>query len=338
MGGAGAESGRFDHLIPDLSFVRLRYRLRSEEHAELPQFKGSTIRGALGHQVRRMVCVMDLRQPCATCPHLSYCHYGRTFETEFLTPPPDFARGVQQAPKGYVVECDDEREVLLPGAILEFCVTLFGVSTDLKGLIDAAVMRLARVGLGARRWQFAVHGARPPSGQDTTGTNEPGAALEVERSSTSALASPALADRARLQFHISTERGGLNQQALRPRGLVGAAIRRLLLLAHAHSPRSATQWQFREILDHASTISVEESDIEVVPLHRWSNRQRAHTPLDALRGHLLWKGDLAPLTKVLRAAEVFHVGKHTTDGLGRLAVTSLAPLSRTTNDPLESLE
>ncbi len=72
--------------------------------------------------------------------------------------------------------------------------------------------------------------------------------------------------------------------------------------------------------DLASQVKVTASGLRWQELQRYSNRQQRTIDLDGFVGTLEIEGDLAPFGPLLRTAEVLHLGKETTFGLGRLKV------------------
>ena len=133
-------------------------------------------------------------------------------------------------------------------------------------------------------------------------------------------------ERAALHFLTPTRlqvRGRLLEEpGFRP--LVFAMLRRTLELAWFHVPRPEIgleiDWCFRPLLDLASQVRVAASDLRWQDLQRYSNRQRRTIALDGFVGTLEIEGDLAPFGPLLRTAEVLHLGKETTFGLGRMRV------------------
>ena len=67
--------------LPPIPFTRLRCTLIARERAGLPVYKGSLLRGAFGHALRRAVCAMGPEQPCESYRLRRACIYTRIFET-----------------------------------------------------------------------------------------------------------------------------------------------------------------------------------------------------------------------------------------------------------------
>ena len=66
-----------------LALARYRVTFEALEPLALPEYLGSTLRGAFGHAFRKLCCPAA---PAAACPIPAACPYHLVFET---APPPD---------------------------------------------------------------------------------------------------------------------------------------------------------------------------------------------------------------------------------------------------------
>jgi hypothetical protein len=281
------------------------------------------LRGAFGHALRRTVCAMGPEQPCESCRLRQACVYPRIFETFVEGAPPPFLRGLASAPRPYVFEPGDDRQDFAAGDPLPFDLILIGQAVDLQAYVLLAVERMARSGLGVSRapFELARAEARTPAGAPLT--------LFVDGRATGPAAAPSLPSRAGLDATRATirlltplrlqERGHLST-TLDVRSLVLAMIRRTLELAWFHVPGAAIDWTFRPLLDHAAALR----STPHVAWHDWerySNRQQRKVTLGGLLGTLDLEGEIPEtLATLLRTAEILHVGKGATFGLGRIAL------------------
>ncbi|MBM4288825.1 MAG: hypothetical protein FJ135_11930, partial [Deltaproteobacteria bacterium] len=71
-----------------IPYVRLAYTYECQEELLLPAFKGSALRGAFGHALKKVTCVQR-RAACDDCLLRATCVYLYVFETP---PPPDSRR------------------------------------------------------------------------------------------------------------------------------------------------------------------------------------------------------------------------------------------------------
>jgi hypothetical protein len=309
------------YTLPALPYVRLAFTLRAEAPAELPEYQGSMLRGAFGHALRRMVCVMGREQPCATCRLRRECVYTRLFETFVEGEPPPFLRGLPTSPRPYVFEPRGGARNLAAGDALAFDLVLVGQAADLQAFAILAVERMAAAGLGRARHRFALEGVacREPDGswREVLG----GAGL--------APATPGLpagelpdASRALLRF-LTPTRLKIHDHLVATigfRALAFAMLRRALELAHFHVPGATVDWTFRPLLEAAGAVEVRAANLRWRDWRRYSNRQQSTMSLGGFVGELELAGDLAPFAPLLRAAEVLHVGKGATFGLGRMEI------------------
>ena len=77
--GSRRRGGNPPHPLPAVPYLRLRVTLACRESARLPPYKGSMLRGAFGHALRRAVCAMGPEQPCPTCSLRLACVHPRLF-------------------------------------------------------------------------------------------------------------------------------------------------------------------------------------------------------------------------------------------------------------------
>lgn len=102
--------------------------------------------------------------------------------------------------------------------------------------------------------------------------------------------------------------------------LVSKMLRRTLELAHDYAPGQTLDWDLEPWLEKAAAVRVVSSDLVWHDWQRYSNRQRTKMRLGGLVGEMTLEGDLRPFSALLRTAEIVHVGKGTTFGLGRVEV------------------
>ncbi|HEY4575714.1 MAG TPA: hypothetical protein VIJ26_17175, partial [Thermoanaerobaculia bacterium] len=143
-------------MLPPIPYLRLRHTLRALAPARLPPFKGSMLRGAFGHALRRSVCAMGPEQACESCRLRRMCVYTRVFETFVEDTPPPFLRGLPTSPRPYVFEPLEETLDFAPGDPLPFDLLLIGQAAELQAYVTLAVERMAAAGLGARRVPFEL--------------------------------------------------------------------------------------------------------------------------------------------------------------------------------------
>ncbi len=317
--------------LPELPFVRLRIVFEAEEPARLPRYQGSMLRGAFGHALRRLVCALGPAQECASCPLRRACVHPRLFEPFVEGELPPFFGGSDQAVRPYVFEPSGRGGPLAAGDPLRFDLLLLGQAVDLQAYAILALERMARAGLGPGRARFrlaqveADTDAGPAQRLFTVGSPVSSAVAQPQLPVPAPLPPGPIA----LEFLTPLRLKIRNRLSGHPgfRDLAFHALRRLLELAYFHVPGTVLDWTLGPLLDQADAVRIVDADLHWCDWERWSERQKTAMKLGGLVGTLTLEGNLAPFTLLLRAAEIVHVGKGTTFGLGKVVVRSAAPRS-----------
>lgn len=143
-------------LIQSIRFARIRFTLEAGEATRLPGYKGSTLRGALGDTMRRMVCRMPMIQDCTTCRYFQQCAYA-SFHENALPAEHPLRKLFPRLPQPYVIEPADQFERdYLPGDTLPFDLLLFGTAIDQYPLVVQSLMELRNTGLGRDHVPFIL--------------------------------------------------------------------------------------------------------------------------------------------------------------------------------------
>ena len=106
--------------LPEIPFLKLRFVFTAQERARLHPIKGSMLRGAFGHSLKRTVCVMGRDQACGTCMLRQQCVYTRIFETFIEGEPPPFMHGLKTSPRPFVIDAPETKQEYKAGDALEF--------------------------------------------------------------------------------------------------------------------------------------------------------------------------------------------------------------------------
>jgi len=338
----GAEVEASDYQLPAIPYLRLRVTLQAGRSGRLPGFKGSLLRGAFGHALRRTVCVFSPDVPCPACSLRHACAYPRIFEPRIgEAEPPPFLRGLSEAPRPYIFEPATEARDFRVGDPLSFDLVLLGQSTELHAHALVALARMATIGLGEERIPFLLESAQAWDGKrgwvplTQEGRLLPGAPLEPALPSTEPLPEGPL--ELRLATPTRIQAGGKLAETLPFRTLAFATLRRVLELAHFHVPGATPDWSFRSLLERSESVEVGAGpNLRWHDWQRYSQRQRREMKLGGLVGTLLLQGDLASFSTLLRTAEVVHIGKGTVFGLGKVEIRSAREAPALTGVPEQS--
>ena len=310
--------------LPSIPYLRLQVTLEAEEPASLPPYHGSMLRGAFGHALRRSVCTLGPSQPCASCLLRQACAYTRLFETFVEGEPPPFLRGIDQAVRPLVFEPHGGPGRLQPGDPLRFDLLLLGQAVELQAYAILALERMARAGLGSGRARFQLARIEAPDPDGPTrllfSQGSPPARTPARPSHTSLKALPDGPITLRFTTPLRLKVRDRLTDRLRFRDLAFYMLRRTLELAHLHVPGAAVDWTFQPLLRQADAIQVSATHVRWYDWERWSHRQQTAMKLGGLLGTLTLQGDLTPFAPLLRTAEIVHIGKGATFGLGKMEV------------------
>ena len=201
---------------------------------------------------------------------------------------------------------------------------MVGQAAGLQAFAVLAVERMAAAGLGQRRHRFTVErvACREPDGRSRELLLPGQGAAAAQPPGIPSVPDRALADPSRVALRFATptrlKRRDHLVATVSFRALVFAMIRRTLELAHFHVPGAAIDWSFRPLLEAASRVQVTAARLRWRDWQRYSNRQGSTMSLGGFVGELEAPGRLAPFGPLLRTAEILHVGKGATFGLGKL--------------------
>ena len=298
----------------------------SEEAGRLPSFLGPTLRGGLGHVLRRMVCITRLPD-CGACLLRFRCAYPVLFQP--FAPPPVSAGGrygrmpvpfVLRVPFGRSWQPDRRA-----GDPVEFEMVLVGRAIQDLPYYVLALVDLGRAGLGPTRHRLRLEevAAWTPGGFVPVYQAD-GATLRVDVPAVpleQLLAETSLPDGRQLTVRFATPvRLDLRGDLVYPvafHQLVRALDQRLRALTACYGGPRSEEVDFCQA-ERARTVS---DRTRWVDLQRYSTRQRTAMRIGGAVGTVTYEGlEFAPFRRLLAFGEWLGVGKLTSMGLGRMEV------------------
>lgn len=290
--------------------------LEAEESGYLPLYPGSMLRGAFGHALKRLVCVMRHR-PCEGCPLEHSCIYTTVFETR---PNPDagIMRLYNHAPHPFVLSVafrDNPR--IEAGDHFEFEIRLFGSAMAAAPFVLRAFDEAAQRGLGKARVPFRLVSVR--------NGNEGRAPWKAGLGYPSPFERPPPTSRADVfAWEVATplrmkQDGKLaNERTLQASALAMTIVRRLGLIQSFFAP-DTPQPDFQHLKAQSARLKIVDQSLRWKELIRRSSRQRTTQSISGLVGRIVIDASQAPdWPAYLAWAPILHVGKGTSMGLGRM--------------------
>jgi len=296
------------------------------EDAQLPPYKGSTLRGGFGHAFKKAICVFRDRQ-CTDCNLKQTCAYSYIFET---SPPgetsiPGFGQ-YEAIPHPFVIEPPlDRRTELKTGEGLEFGLVLIGRAVKYLPYFVLAFERLGELGIGKGKRKYALQKVicnelniyEPASRHLTTGSVKQ---IEIPETYTfDVVENEELALHFVTPVRIKYQRDSVVD--LHFYILITNLLRRLFLLNYFHGVGHEPGWDHREIINEAKKVGIRLNQLQWHDWERYSNRQKTRMKLGGLIGDIVYYGPITPFKPLLEAGELLHVGKGTSFGLGKYIIT-----------------
>ena len=345
---------------PALQLARYRVRFREcvpESAAAAVSalgrgFLGSAWRGALGHALRRTVCVTRL-PACDPCMLLRSCPYPFLFESR--TPPgAEKLTRYPRTPGPYVLEPADQR-FDTRGATVNLGLTLFGPANAHLPYLAHALDQAGRNGLTARRVVLELRDVQAEARGDDAGKGaglgagtghgessgshggtaaghdgwrtifEPGGRLSPVAAEHRAPPAPPPAVRVRLLTPLRVKRHEhfVGASDFDFRAFTGGLLRRISLLTYFFG-ETPLETDFAALLRRAESAPVTGCDLHWRELTRHSSRQRAKLQMGGLIGRFELAGPgLLPFWPLLWLGQWTHAGKGCSMGLGRYVLEPL---------------
>lgn len=305
-------------------YGKYEFVCRFQDEARLPPFKGSTVRGLLGHALRRVVCALK-RQACADCLLRADCLYARMFG---LPPPTEKAAvNASAEPHPFVLEPPlEEKTVYLPGETITIGLILFGEINRKLPYFIYAFDEMGRIGMGKRvggnaamfvleqvRWnngtlyRIGNSDIRVPENLPILKLNGSNADFDIDLL-TIELVSP-------LRFKTDNRIGA----ELAFEQLVRLALRRAAALLKAFG-NGEPALDYPGLIATASTVQTVSEELEWKDWEHYSNRQRQRIPAGGLIGRVVYAGEIGRFMPLVDFGSKVHLGKNTTHGLGQIGI------------------
>ncbi|MEJ5366420.1 MAG: CRISPR system precrRNA processing endoribonuclease RAMP protein Cas6 [Desulfosoma sp.] len=311
-----------------LRCVRVRWWIRARKTIELPSYKGSTLRGALGMALKHSCCAARQR-PCEACLLRFSCLYVYLFETPLLGESPNDLR-YRNAPHPFVLQIGMDGPLRLePGASWSFDMTLIGRAIQWTPYLVMAAHRMGEMGIGKGRGTFDLERvvSLDAQGNPWEDVYADGILRLPERSLplTDGMdrEEPARGEAFTLRFLTPVRLMAQGEPVRVPEFsvLLATLLRRLENLQRFHGEdHGAFSVPFMELMEKARSVPIVENRTRWFDWERYSHRQGRKMRLGGLVGEAVYGGDARYFEPYLSAGRWINVGKGTSFGLGRYEV------------------
>jgi hypothetical protein len=302
--------------------------VRFVEHAVVPPYEGSMIRGAFGRAFKESCCPFPHNGN--GCPLGDRCPYGYVFET---SPPEDareFAKN-QEVPRPYVFEPPDGTKMeYAPGEKMRFGFTVVGRAAEYMPYFVYAFSKMGDEGVGRRRARYKLE--RVVAKNPLAGTREEifdGEVVKNRRLPTvweNAVNAARKQDgeQIRLEFLTPTFvkfEGKVSPEAPSFAALVQGLLIRLPMLSAIHC---GEVWHedFKGLVARAGEVETVRDETTWVSFRRYSSFRNRSEPLEGIVGRVEYAGAVEEFLPLLYMGQLTHVGKRAVFGLGRYRMES----------------
>jgi len=304
-----------------------RFHCQFSTEALLPEFKGSMLRGAFGHALKKTVCALR-RAQCTDCLLAASCGYAFIFEVAKTVPDNGHGRPrVAARPHPFVLVSPHlPQRFFKAGDGFNFGLTLFGRANDYLPHVVYAVEQMGESGLG--------RDAKKGQGRFRLEAVESQGAVIYDRA-TKILHQPASLPRLGLEQPPPAPAESVGIKLLTPLRLkhqnqlqdslpfhllIRTALRRISTLSEAYGG-GEPDLDYSGLIRRAEKVEIADSDCRWVDLKRFSNRQKSAMLLGGLEGHMTYAGEVGEFLPLLRFCEITNLGKQTAFGLGRIGLS-----------------
>ncbi|MEA2100976.1 MAG: CRISPR system precrRNA processing endoribonuclease RAMP protein Cas6, partial [Thermodesulfobacteriota bacterium] len=294
--------------------------------AILPEYKGSTFRGVLGHSLKKVVCTLK-KQDCKDCLLRSQCLYPRVFELSSWNNTDNTKTRVVSPPHPYVIEPDDNstKTHFQKGDTFDFALLLFGDINKSLPYFIYAFDQVGNVGIGKR-----INGKRAGfslikvisdnkivyDAQDTK-------IKDWDYARDLALDTASRPSETHLNLNLATPLRVKHENRLNAdlpfHILIRTALRRISSLFEYYG-QGEPVLDYPGLVQRAGAVETASSTLTWFDWKRYSNRQDRSMLMGGMTGDITYNGELGEYMEVLRLCELLHLGKQTTFGLGKIKV------------------
>jgi len=303
-------------------FGRYAFRAIFKENAILPEFKGSTFRGAFGWALKSVSCSMTTRE-CRACLLRSRCLYPTMFEPQTVATPE--VHGTAQHPYCISPPLDRKRHYER-GEAFDFSLLLFGQANHFIPYFIYAFEKMGQSGVGK--------GEEGPRARFVIQHMKMDDRVLYHQREGRILAEPLLRD---LNFDslpesVLTDASGVEVSWATPlrikrdnhlandlpfHVLIRSLLRRVSGL-FSNFGEGEPDLDYRGLVERAASVKIRHNRLSWIENKRFSSRQDQEMLFGGLTGHCSYQGSVKEFLPLLEMGRILRVGKQTTFGLGQM--------------------
>ncbi len=291
--------------------------------AILPSFKGSTLRGALGHSIKKISCALR-RQNCQNCLLTNSCAYSYLYEIKNANNQNQPARAAHRPHPYALIPPTETKQTYKSGDNFNFDLLLFGSANEYLPHVVYAIQEMGKSGLGKKNQEpgqfnlekitheqkviFENNHLQAPQTLPLLSLEETSPANSIKTITVTCKTPLRLKQLNKLQhnlpFHL----------------LIRGAMRRCSTLENAYG-NGEPKLDYKGLAGRAGDVEITQADSHWVDIRRYSNRQKNSMLFGGIKGQITYQGkNLTEFIPLLKFSEVTQLGKQTTFGLGQIKI------------------
>jgi hypothetical protein len=304
-----------------IPFADVCFECRYLADGQLPSFRGVTLRGALGHHLKKTVCHVGNR-PCSECLLRTRCAYCYIFEG---VPPEDrsIMRLYPSIPQPFVIRVQNsEPQEVRSGDPFTFGLRLFGHAIQFFPYITYAFLEIGQEGLGKDRVPFTIEKITQPTQAQPLYHTESHSILPLQSQTISLDSDQNGNGSVSIRFVTPTRirEDGKDSSHVDCLSLMKAAVRRISIMDYFYGHKRFHSLNPSVIFDQASQVPSTDIQIQQQQIQRYSGRQKKVMELRGFTGTAWFSNVPGSIVRLFRLAELLHLGKSTSFGFGSIVV------------------
>jgi hypothetical protein len=319
------------------------------EEIILPQYKGSTFRGAFGNVFRRVVCI-NKKSDCIGCFLKEKCIYSYIFETP-LPKNSEYQKKNSYVPHPFIIEPPlENKEIYNKGETISFNLTLINKAISYLPYIIFTFKEMGENGIGKGRGKYFLKTVKNCNNNEIKMSKTDNKIDKVNRK-----VNHIIYDGENKTFHNNyviltgeeifaqadnhLDNNNLTIEFITPTRIkyngklissiefyifIKNLLRRISALSYFHS-KEQLDLDYRNLIDKAKNIKVNKSELYWYDWTRYSARQDSKMRLGGFKGKINFVDaescqtikDFLPLVIL---GEYVHIGRGTSFGLGKYKI------------------
>jgi len=308
-----------------MQYAKYKFMCQMETETYLPDYHGSTLRGAFGHSLKKIVCTLTLKE-CKKCILNKQCLYSFFFETKYSFDIKDNINNASPPPNPYVIEPQlTNKNIFSKGDDFNFDLIFFGNANNHLPYIIYAIEQIGKNGIGKKIndnygkffLKNVIYDENTIYSDNDNEINIPTPKKLLYNSNSNIM----LNNNSKIHVFLDTPlrikfKNQFNNE-LPFHVLVRAMLRRVSSLLNYYGD-GEPDINYKQLIQNAQNVKTEKSNIKWFDWRRYSNKQKEKMFFGGLLGDVIYEGNLSEFIPLFEFCQKTHIGKQTTFGLGKI--------------------